>query len=369
MTNDCIVSIETEWKAAHSQFGAEACRYIPVPVICQGSFADAENIANELSRFIYSEKLLEKISPVHEDILLFYAGYTVCADRSFPAVQELYELLLKAGGYYGSYRGVLLIDVSEWVGHFRDRYFDVFLAYLADLRMDGMIPFFYVDCEGREDELRSLEAVIFSYFRSMRVGFGAEELCEYGVSVLEEHGIVPGEKAREYLEGFVREAQRSHLFHGTESVRRICEEVARNCGADPGSEVMRAGMVCRFEADPGSAEERTGAVCGFGADPGSEVMRAGMVCRFEADPGSTAERAGAVCGFGADPGSEVMRAGTMCRYRAAQEHENTCDGALCRFGAGHVGTVVDGPRLKEIIRELGYADIYADKPVVGIGFR
>ena len=335
MMNDCIVSIETEWRTAHSQYGAEACRYIPVPVICQGSFADAENIANELSRFIYSEKLLEKISPVHEDILLFSAAYTVSADKSFPAVQELYELLLKSGGYYGSYRGILLIDVSEWVGHFRDRYFDVFLAYLADLRMDGVIPFFYVDCGGREDELHSLETVIFSYFRSVRVGFGAEELCEYGVSVLEEHGIVPGEKARDYLEGFVREALRSHLFHGTESVRRICEDVALRCEVESGNEVMPAGMVCGFGTEPGNA----------------------------------AERAGAACGSGAEPGSAAGCAGATCAYRDVRECEESCDRAACRRRTDHEGIVVDGPHLEELINALGYADIYDDKPAAGIGFR
>ena len=47
--------------------------------------------------------------------------------ESYRVIQELYDRVRNAGSYYGSYRGILLADVSEWRGHFREKYFDIFL--------------------------------------------------------------------------------------------------------------------------------------------------------------------------------------------------------------------------------------------------
>lgn len=225
--NDHIIKIKDEWRSAKERYGADACPHIPVPVIYSSFPADAEYITRELSRYLYTEGILRKTAPGHKDYLVFPASYIRQGDKGFPLIQELYSQIMRSGGYYGPYRGVLLADVSEWARHFKDSYFDILLAYLADLWMDGLIPFFYGGSSDPGPELQPLEAVISPYFRNIRICYGAAELYGYAVSILEGEGFLLAEDACSYLEAFIRGSLRSPLFHGTESVRSVCENAAR----------------------------------------------------------------------------------------------------------------------------------------------
>ncbi len=232
MTQDSILNIENTWKKIKKKHGRDAAMLMPIPVIYSASATDAERITKELAGFIYTAKIAEKTNSGHEDYLFFAAAYSAPHNKNFPAIQELYYHVRDAGGYYGSYRGIILVDVSEWRGHFKDKYFDVFLAYLADCRLNGLIPFFYADCCNSDAEMRTLDAVITSYFSIVRVNVSAADLCKYAVSILENQDIRIDESARAYLEGFFQEASKSALFHGTESVMHICEEVLCKCSPD-----------------------------------------------------------------------------------------------------------------------------------------
>lgn len=223
--------IKKKWRWARKQYGADCVRCIPVPLISAGALADAEKMTEELADYLYKAKILGKTSAGHEDYLFFPVPYTSQHDRDFYLIQDLYDLLRSAGGYYGPYRGVLLVDVTEWVGHFKEKYFDIFLSYLADLRMDGILPFFYVDSRKAEADMNMLGAVISSYLLSIPIIFDAEELREVAVSMLADQGVRMDDSALEYLRTFLQEASRSPLFHGTESVGHICESILNKRGS------------------------------------------------------------------------------------------------------------------------------------------
>lgn len=224
--DDYISNIKKEWYSVREQYGADTCTHLPVLVISSGSPADAEHITREVVRFAYAERILVKVNAGQKDYLFFSASYTRQDDSCFPAVQELYQLVMDAAGYYGSYRGILLIDVSEWAGHYQEKYFDIFLSYLADLRQDGLAPFFYTDCTGPGSEMQTLSTVVSSYFSSIQLRFEAADLYAYAASLLEKAGILLSAGGSHYLECFIREASRSELFHGMESVRHVCDGIA-----------------------------------------------------------------------------------------------------------------------------------------------
>ena len=232
MTHERIMEIQKQWNLEKKRYGKNVAASLSIPVIISASSADAEMITEKLARFVYTSKILQKTNPGHEDYLFFSPGYTPHHDRVFPAIQELYDQVRVAGGYYGSYRGILLIDISEWRGHFRDRYFDIFLSYIADLRMYDLIPFIYSNCPETKSEMHTLEAVLSSYFTVTQISIGAKDLCKYAVSLLEDQKIQIDNSARSYLEDFLQESTKSALFHGSESVRHICERVI--CKCEPG---------------------------------------------------------------------------------------------------------------------------------------
>ena len=228
MVND-FNSISKEWMIVKKRYGKDAYKHIPVPVIYSQSSADAEYITDELSSFAYSERILEKTNPRQDDYLFFLAPHRQQNEHDFSVVQELYNYIMSAGGYYGPYRGILLVDVSEWIVHSRNKYFDIFLSYLADQRMEGLIPFFCANCSDPISDMQAFEAVISSYFSSFRIYYGVEELYGYAYAMLTGEGILLSEGANHYLESFIRESMCSPLFHGTESIRHICESITHRC--------------------------------------------------------------------------------------------------------------------------------------------
>ena len=266
MTTDRITEIENQWKEAKKMYGENAITSLAIPVICTGSSTDAEHITKMLAIFIYSEKILKKTNPQHEDYLLFNAAYTAPHERNYRVIQELYDRVRNAGSYYGSYRGILLADVSEWRGHFREKYFDIFLAYLADQRTNGLIPFIYSDYCDSESEMQELKAVVSAYFSVVCICIHAKDFCNYAVSLLEDREIQIDESARLYLEDFFRESKKSDLFHGTESVRHICKGVAGKCHPDRTGLSLdrdRLKAIIRDLGYPDIYRERPGKIIGF----------------------------------------------------------------------------------------------------------
>lgn len=258
--------IKKKWRQTRDQYGADCVTHMPVPVISEGSLADAEKMAGELASYLYKEKIMGKTNAGHVDYLFCPAPYTPRNDRNFYLIQDLYDLIRSAGGYYGPYRGVLLVDVTEWTGHFREKYFDIFLSYLADLRMDGNVPFFYVDSRKTETDMTMLNTVISSYFLSIPIIFNTEELREYAVSMLADKGVLMDDSAVEYLGAFLREASRSPLFHGTESVGRICESILLKRGKKAGSRPMNGQNLKNVIATSGYEEiykEKAAKTIGF----------------------------------------------------------------------------------------------------------
>ena len=225
-----------------------------------------QKMTEELAGYLYIEKILGKTNAGHGDYLFCPAPYTPRNDRNFYLIQDVYDLIRSAGGCYGPYRGVLLVDVTEWAGHFREKYFDIFLSYLADLRMDGTVPFFFADSRKAESDMDVLNAVISSYFLSIPIIFNTEELREYAVSMLADKGVLMDDSALEYLGTFLREASRSPLFHGTESVGRICESILLKRGKKAGSRPMNGQNLKNVIAASGYDEiykEKAGKTIGF----------------------------------------------------------------------------------------------------------
>lgn len=221
-----ILSLERSWTTMKDVYKSAAYMHIPIPIICSRSFANAEYITDELSRFLYNNGILRQINTHQNKYLSHLFVFIPQSEKRFSGVQDIYNHLRKAGGYYGNYRGVILIDVTEWIGHFKEKYFDILLSYLSDLRMNSLIPFFYMGCRNADIEAPVLEAAISPYFRSFRIFFGPSDLYDYMISRLHKSNIDLTENASHYLNDYIQSSSKSTLFHGVDSIRQICDEIA-----------------------------------------------------------------------------------------------------------------------------------------------
>lgn len=225
MKKDDILNLEKRWLYFKDKYAADAFQQISVPVIYAPAMEDAEHITAELSNFIFDKNILQQVTPRHPKFLLHSIAYTPQNEKSFLGVQTLYNRIRKAGGYYGSYRGVILTDVTEWQGHFDEKYFDIILSYLSDRRMEGLIPFFFMKFQGYSAETRILDAAVSSYFRGARIVLETPDLHDCMLSELTKAGISVDRSTSCYIEGFIHKASGSEMFHGTDSIHKICEDI------------------------------------------------------------------------------------------------------------------------------------------------
>ena len=232
MKKDDIFNLEKRWVYYKNKYATDAFLQIPVPVIYAPSMEDAEHITAELSDFIFEKKILRQVTPRHQKFLFHSIAYTPQNEKSFRGIQTLCNRIRKASGYYGSYRGIILADVTEWKEHFNEKYFDIILSYLSDRRMDGIIPFFFMKFQGYSVETRILDAAVCSYFKSARIVLEAADLHNCMLSELTQAGISVDRSTSCYIEGFIRKASNSEMFHGTDSIHQICEEIIQRYKTD-----------------------------------------------------------------------------------------------------------------------------------------
>ena len=48
-------------------------------------------------------------------------------------------------GYRGRYKGCLLLDLTDWIGHEDENYFKILMSYLADIKDEEIFTFFCVE--------------------------------------------------------------------------------------------------------------------------------------------------------------------------------------------------------------------------------
>ena len=226
MKNQSMTALKHRWASIKEKHDTDTFKHIPVPVIYTQSIENAECVADELSDFLYERGILRKASGHQDSYLPHTVPYTPLADSVFTGILDLKDHIREAGRCNGAYRGIILIDVTEWMGHCGEKYFDMLLSYLSNQHTKGILPFFYVKHREFNPENKILEAVVSLYFKSARIVFDESDLSSLMMDLLEKKGIKLEENAVCCLEQFLRIISGSDLFHGVDSIRQICEDIA-----------------------------------------------------------------------------------------------------------------------------------------------
>jgi hypothetical protein len=126
----------------------------------------------------------------------FILDYTSDKER-FPAFSRLVATLKNAAGFRNEFKGVVCIDVSEWVGYQNEKRFIRFLEYLSD-NSDYLFLIFIIDGKPSHE----MEAVLSSFLRirKLKLNFPSEEiLCEYVKNNIIQYGLMISEDANNIL--------------------------------------------------------------------------------------------------------------------------------------------------------------------------
>ena len=121
--NEMIVN----WNKILSKIGKiSGCsaEFLPNPMLIGKASMEKVRAARELSEIMYKNQVLDSME--ERRILYYRIGYCSASDSRFTDFRNLVYRLKTACGYHGEFRGVLVLDITEWEKHSKESKHPVF---------------------------------------------------------------------------------------------------------------------------------------------------------------------------------------------------------------------------------------------------
>lgn len=144
----------------------------------------------------------------------------------FSEIQRFMTEVDNAAGFRSEYRGIVYVDVDEWLEHFEEKHFVSFMEYLADNSNDWIV----VLCVSNEnqEQVRQMEAFVSAFIRIERIAVDAptvDELTQYAKKILDIYGVTLSAQAENLVFEAIGELCKSKYFDGYKTVKRLCEDI------------------------------------------------------------------------------------------------------------------------------------------------
>ncbi|MDY3765146.1 MAG: hypothetical protein SO016_00395 [Lachnospiraceae bacterium] len=142
-----ITKITNEWKALagkDSESSGKIYSLLPTPFFFGSSLSETEEAAWQLCSVLKEGKVMRFVA---DGLPLIYFRMKHCdkKDVRFTELRYLAEMLEDVSGYRGRYKGCLLLDLTDWIGHEDENYFEILMSYLADIKDEEIFTFFCVE--------------------------------------------------------------------------------------------------------------------------------------------------------------------------------------------------------------------------------
>ena len=196
--------------------------FLPNPFFVGESEWQTEMAANKLCELLHCNNVMQ----FRDDTQLLYYRVSYNSEEMlcFREIKTLTQLL--EYHFRGKYKGVLVLDLTEWLEHSKEVYFGVLMNYLAEQREDIFVFF-----HARTKKLEKIEDMVSQmrkYFHLDIFDFTEENrdvYVEYAKSIFKEQGRFVRKSAEKELENCIERLMRTRGFGGFESVKYMTEEI------------------------------------------------------------------------------------------------------------------------------------------------
>ena len=155
----------------------------------------------------------------------FLLGY--CPPNShFGEMERLLDEISVAAGFRNEFRGIVYVDINEWLDHFEERHFISFMELMA-ARSDKWLVVLSVYSDKKE-KLHNLTAFLSMYLRIEQVSLSlpkTADLFEYIERNLGAYGLSLSEDARELLHAAIEKIRRNKYFDGFKTIKILCQDI------------------------------------------------------------------------------------------------------------------------------------------------
>lgn len=182
----------------------------------------------------------------------FKLGYNKPGER-FSELYRFADTVSAAAGFRNEYRGVIRVNLDEWVEHCNDRHFLDFLAYLQE-GTDRWLVILTLSSHERSEKTAQLEAIVSMYLRIETVTIRKPEtveLVEYARKCVGKYGLQLDESGAQVLQGAIDVLRENKHFYGLHTVSALCSDIvyAVFSRTDVRTTVLSAELLREFSAE------------------------------------------------------------------------------------------------------------------------
>ncbi len=207
------------------------------------------NLLMLISEYLCMEGIMEFYGDVKFfEFLLSY----IPKGEYFSELPRLMEEISAAAGFRSEYKGVVGIDIDEWVEHIYEPHFISLMEYLSSYSDNWLIIFIiHNDDPG---VVKRTEALLSTFMRIERVTLAlpkAEHLQEYVLKQLAGYGLRLTPEANQLLLESIDELRKNKDFDGFKTIRLLCKEIIYtvfSCEGWQGNTIPHT-MLSRFAKD------------------------------------------------------------------------------------------------------------------------
>ena len=161
------------------------------------------------------------------DVKFFEFILNYCSpEMHFTELERLIEEVKYAAGFRSEFKGIMRIDIDEWLTHYEEKHFISFMEYLSS-NSDKWMIILSVSSDN-EEKIHNLESFISMYLRIEKITLSlpkTEDLFDYIARNLCAYGITLTEDAVGLLFETIEELRKNKYFDGFKSIKLMCQDI------------------------------------------------------------------------------------------------------------------------------------------------
>lgn len=195
----------------------------------------------------------ENLMEFYGDVKFFEFLLNYCPPNGhFSELQRLMDEIDNAAGFRSEFKGIVHIDINEWVDRFEEKHFVSLMEYLS-ANSDNWLIVLSVD-NGDENKIHNLNAFLSMYLRIEKITLSfpkTDDLFGLIEDMLKQYGLTLRDDAERLLFDTIEKLRGNKYFDGYKTVIMLCRDIVYDVFSNESIEELSLGadMLSKFSAD------------------------------------------------------------------------------------------------------------------------